>query len=71
MWMSAASTVEVAASAASTLLAATSVPVPVARAGCTGTAKIAQVGNTLCWPELALHSSEVGNWGLGSGVLPR
>lgn len=64
MWMSAASTGEAAALAASTLQAATSVPAPQARAGCTGMAKIAQVGGTLCWPELALHF-----WGVGIGVL--
>ena len=67
MWMSAASTGEVAASAASTLLAATSVPAQLARAGCTGMAKIAQVGSTLCWPELALHFC---GW-VGIGVLRR
>lgn len=48
MWMNAASTGEVAALAASTLLAATSVPAQQARAGCTGMAKIAQVGSALC-----------------------
>lgn len=54
MWMSAASTGEVAALAVSTLLAATSVPAPQATAGCTGMARIAQVGIALCWPQLAL-----------------
>lgn len=63
MWMSAASIGEVAASAASTLLAATSVPAQLARAGSIGTAKIAQVGSALCWPPPALQF-----WG---GVLKR
>lgn len=60
MWMSAASTGEVAALAASTLLAATSVPAQQARAGCTGMARIAQVGSTLCWPLMALQFNEGG-----------
>ena len=55
MWMSAASTGEAAALAASTLLAATSVPAPQAKAGCTGTGKTAQVGGALCWRKLALQ----------------
>ena len=52
--MNAASTGEVAALAASTLLAATSVPAQQARVGCTGMAKIAQVGSALCWPKMTL-----------------
>lgn len=67
MWTSVASTAEVAASAASTLLAATNVPAQWARAGCIGTAKIAQVGSTLCWPELALHFGRVGTGALEMG----
>lgn len=54
MWMSAASTGEAATLAASTLLAATSVPAQ-ARAGCTGMGRIAQVGSTLCWLKLDLQ----------------
>lgn len=53
--MSAASIGEVAALAASTHLAATSVPAQQARAGSTGMARIAQVGSALCWPPPALQ----------------
>jgi hypothetical protein len=40
--------------AASTLLAATSVPAQQARAACTGMARIAQVRGALCWLDIAL-----------------
>lgn len=40
---------------ASTLLAVTSVLAQQARAGCTGMAKIAQVGSALCWLQLTLQ----------------